>query len=241
MAYTAVNLGVANTLIKNVMQVAHGFSVGEIVGFNGTVWFLAKADNFADGLAIGLVTAVQDVNDFTVTVAGYVNSLSGLTAGDLYYLSPTVAGGVQTTMPSVVGQIVRPVYIAISTTEAFVMYWVGDVVTNTTPTGFTWNVVTTNTPMVKDNGYITTSGTITLSLPTSAAVGDIVQVAGSTGTGWIVTQAAGQSIQFGIDTTTVGVTGGLASLTATDGVELVCIVANTTFLVISSIGTITIN
>lgn len=241
MAYTAINTGFANTLIKNVSQVAHGFSVGDIVRFDGLIYVLAQADSFANSQAIGLVTNVADANNFTITVSGYVSSLSALTPGDLYYLDPAIAGGVTTTEPVTVGQVIRPVYIAISATEAFVMYWAGALITSAM-VPFAWNIVAgTSDTFVPNNGYVPTNVALTtFTMPATAAAGDVIRIGGNGTGGWSITQLASQSIQFGNVTTTVGVGGSLASTNAGDSVELLCIVANTTYIVLSSIGNITV-
>jgi hypothetical protein len=58
--------------------------------------------------------------------------------------------------------------------------------------------------------------------------------------GWTVAQGAGQEIFFGNTHTTVGAGGSLASTNAGDCITMVCLVANNTFYVVSSVGNITI-
>ena len=81
--------------------------------------------------------------------------------------------------------------------------------------------------MVPNYGYTTSLGTQTLlALPDSAAYGDVIEISGQGLAGWRVTQGAGQYIQYGAVTTTVGVTGYLESGTAQDSVKLLCIATN---------------
>ena len=108
--------------------------------------------------------------------------------------------------------------------------------------GFAWEEVTdASVSMAVNTGYLTNRGTlVTATLPTTAAVGDVVRVAGSGSGGWFIAQNADEIIHFlGTDTTT-GVGGSLASTVRYDAVELVCNVANTEWVVISSMGNITI-
>lgn len=107
--------------------------------------------------------------------------------------------------------------------------------------GLTWNVETgTSVAMVAENGYIANNaGTVTATLPASAAVGDTFRVTGLQGS-WVIAQNAGDTIHFGDQSTTTGAGGSLASTDSRDAVELVCVVANTDFQVISSVGNITI-
>lgn len=108
--------------------------------------------------------------------------------------------------------------------------------------GFTWNNTTgTTQSMSTDNGYISNNASqSTFTLPTTAAVGKVVAVAGSGAGGWILAQNASQYIQFGPLVTTTGTGGSLTSTNQFDSVQLVCIVANDGWSVISSIGNISI-
>jgi hypothetical protein len=92
-----------------------------------------------------------------------------------------------------------------------------------------------------NNGYIMNRGTlITGTLPAVAAQGTVIRVVGVGVGGWQIAQNAGQTIYFDSYTSTPGVTGYIASTLARDCVELLCIVANTEFQVMGSIGSITI-
>ena len=104
-----------------------------------------------------------------------------------------------------------------------------------------WTTETSSASMAVNNGYISNSASlITLTLPTTAAVGSLFYVTGQGAGGWKIAQNASQSINFGSSTTTVGTGGSLASTLTYDSVTIVCIVANTTFNVIASIGNITV-
>lgn len=109
--------------------------------------------------------------------------------------------------------------------------------------GLTWSVVTgTSQTAAINNGYIANNaGQVVVTLPTTAAVGSIIAVTGmNNATGWQIAQSSGQQVFFGSSSTTLGATGTLTSTATRDTVYLLCIVANTTFNVISSIGNITI-
>ena len=109
--------------------------------------------------------------------------------------------------------------------------------------GFIWAVTTIDlAPMLINHGYITNKAVTAcnLALPTTAAVGILLEVAGMGATGWVISQAANQMIHFGTLTTTTGVGGSLASTADRDCVRLVCTVANLEFEVISSVGNVTV-
>jgi hypothetical protein len=112
-----------------------------------------------------------------------------------------------------------------------------------TAAGITWSEVTADvTPIVVDNGYITNKAgsACALTLPTTAAVGDLFEIVGKGATGWTVVQASGQLIRLGSAVTTTGATGHLDSGNQYDCVSLVCTVANTTWTVKSSVGNLTL-
>lgn len=121
----------------------------------------------------------------------------------------------------------------------------GNTVTITTTGGssFTWTIVTVNTAMASNNGYIANAGSLLmLTLPTVSAVGDMIRVTGiNINLGWQVAQNAGQTIFYGNQTTTTGTGGYLASTLTYDCAELLCIAANTNWMVLSSIGNLTVN
>lgn len=105
-----------------------------------------------------------------------------------------------------------------------------------------WSVITADQNAVVNTGYICNkAGLLTLTLPTTAAVGSIIRVTGiNTALGWKIAQNSGQTIYFGSSATTTGATGSLASAAIRDTVEIVCVVANNDWNVLSSIGNITV-
>lgn len=108
--------------------------------------------------------------------------------------------------------------------------------------GLTWTVVTgtTQTAAVNNAYFANNAGLVTVTLPSTAAVGSVVAVAWMGAGGWKVAQAASVLIQFGNKVTTTGTGGSLASTASGDVVTMVCNVANTGWVVTSSIGNITI-
>lgn len=109
-------------------------------------------------------------------------------------------------------------------------------------TGITWNEVTgTSQSAAVNNGYIlNNSSLVTLTLPSTAAQGSIIEVAGKGSGGWKIAQNASQTIHFGNTNTTTGTGGSLASTNQYDSLTILCITANTDFIVLSSVGNITI-
>lgn len=118
----------------------------------------------------------------------------------------------------------------------------GSTVTFTGTGSVPWSIITADQTAAVNNGYICNKvGTLSLLLPATSAVGSTVRVTGmNTALGWKIIQAAGQQILFGTSSTTLGSGGSLASSATNDSIEIVCNVANTTWIVLSSIGNITV-
>jgi len=112
---------------------------------------------------------------------------------------------------------------------------------NATGGGMTWTEVTgTSQAAAVNNGYITNNaGLVTVTLPTTAALGSVVKVMGKSASGWKLAVGTGVTIYFGSSTTTV-TTGYLASTLQRDVVSVVCITANTEWEVDYAIGNLTV-
>lgn len=102
--------------------------------------------------------------------------------------------------------------------------------------GITWNTVTgTTQAAVINNGYFTNNaGTVTVTLPATAAVGSVVEVAGQGAGGWTLAANTGQTIIFGNVATSSG--GSWSSTHQNDTIKVVCQVANTTWQVTSAVS-----
>lgn len=99
---------------------------------------------------------------------------------------------------------------------------------------------TTSVTMTVNNAYVADNASlVTLTLPSTAAFGSVFQIVGKGAGGWKIGQAASQLIHIGNQVTTTGTGGSLASSNQWDSVQLVCVTANTTFVVFSSMGNIT--
>ena len=114
----------------------------------------------------------------------------------------------------------------------------GSITISATGGGVAWSTIAGTTQAAAvDNGYIIgNAGQTTVTLPATAAIGSRIQLMGSpTGVaGWILAANTGQTIKIGSATTSSA--GSLTSANQLDNVSVVCIVANTTWMVSSVIS-----
>lgn len=100
-------------------------------------------------------------------------------------------------------------------------------------------VTGTSATMAKGTAYVANNGSqVVLTLPTTAAVGTIIQVCGSGSGGWKIAQNASQQINSTATSTTSGTGGSLSSGGRYDCVELICGTANLAWSIKSSTGTL---
>ena len=105
----------------------------------------------------------------------------------------------------------------------------GGVTISGTGSGIGWTEVTSTTKaMVSDNGYIANnSSEVVFTLPTTAAVGTVINVVGKGSGGWKIEQNAGQNINIGDTASTAGTGGNVSSTNQHDSLQLLCVTANT--------------
>lgn len=103
-----------------------------------------------------------------------------------------------------------------------------------------WTEVTgTSQAAAINNGYIlNNAGLVTVTLPSTFAIGSIIRLGGKGAGGWSVVANAGDTIHFGNQDTSAG--GSLSSTNRYDTVELVAITANSDWLVLDSHGNLTV-
>ncbi len=176
------------------------------------------------------------------------NTITGITAANSAMLVSSSTGVPAMTATMTNGQIVIGSTGA-TPTPATLTAGNGITVTNgaasitiaSTGGGVTWtNVSGTTQTMVADNGYIANNvALVTMTLPATAAIGTILAVAGNGAGGWRIAQNASQNIKFGNQTTTTGVGGSVSSTNLYDCIEILCTVANTTWVVRAAQGNIT--
>jgi hypothetical protein len=108
--------------------------------------------------------------------------------------------------------------------------------------GMTWTNTTVNANIAVNNGYIANKGgLLTMTLPAASAVGTSFGITNiNTAAGWIIAQGANQYIRMGNLVTTVGAGGSLAAAALGDGFVAVCTETDLGWVVIQSMGNITL-
>jgi hypothetical protein len=112
---------------------------------------------------------------------------------------------------------------------------------NATGGGLAWNNVSgTSQTISVNNGYTNANGSLTtFTLPSTAAYGSVMSIVGVGSGGWTLVENSGQTIYFGNKAATT-TSGSLSSAHRRDCITLLCVVADTDFEVIDSIGNITV-
>ena len=214
---------------------------------NYTMHVPAANDTLVDLVGTQTLTH-KTLTDSTNVLGGVTMTLGSDATADVYYRN---SSGYLTRL----GQPGANEILGYDSTDAIPAYFVlgtGLTYTHSTHTlsasaaGFsppTTTVVTgTSQSASTNNNYITNNaGLVTVTTPTTCAVGDWFEVEGLGAGGWKIAQNASQNIHFGSTVTTTGTGGYLSSNNQYDSVSMTCAVANTTWLVDASVGNITVN
>lgn len=189
--------------------------------FLSTAWQITRSNN------------AMTVNGLLTAVTLAANNLSGTNTGDQNIFNSVVVSGqttVTTASPTQALTLVAGTNISLTTNNTS-----KSVTINATGSGsgITWNNVTgTSASMAVNNGYIANNAAlVTLTLPVTAAVGTTISVAGVGAGLWRIAQNASQFINFGNDVSTIGTSGYLQATNRYDSINLVCVVANTQWVV----------
>lgn len=87
-----------------IAQAAHGFSLGDVVRWDGGQWVLAQADSLehaGDGVRAGVVDAPVDDDTFALRNRGRMSWQHGLAVNTEAYLSDETPGALVTEAPAI--------------------------------------------------------------------------------------------------------------------------------------------
>lgn len=197
------------------------------------------------------VSTVGGTNNIEIAVADATTSSKGVIQADNTYFTVSsgtlsLASAPVNTLTGDTGGAIAPSSgnINIVGSSGFTFDGSGSTLTMNAPgsIGFTWTEVTgTSQAMAVSNGYVANNASlVTLTLPATAAIGDVVRVIGKGAGLYSIAQNAGQTINVVGSSTTTGVGGSLTAVEQWDAVEIRCITANTDWAVASMTGNFTI-
>lgn len=189
------------------------------VGYNALGAITSGAVNIALGYNAGSNYTSSESSNIMIGHPGVIAESNTIRIGDGSTQTKFFTTGVNGTSITPAGTVVVSSSGQLGSVSSVPMSWV--------------NTVTNTQQMAVNTGYISNDGAtlVTFTLPSTAAIGDSVQVLGK-GTGlWTIAQNSGQTIHFGSLNTTTGATGTLSSTLQYDCVRLRCITANTDWIV----------
>jgi hypothetical protein len=113
---------------------------------------------------------------------------------------------------------------------------------NVTGQGSEFTVVTADTAMNVNQGYITNkAGTAaSMTLPSTAVVGSQITVLGLGATGWVIAQNAGQTVHMNATNSTTGAGGSTTNTSRYQSITLICVIANTDWEIVYTSDAVTI-
>lgn len=98
-------------------------------------------------------------------------------------------------------------------------------------------ITTTTVALVADNAYgLNNASQVVSTLPSTAAVGTVIEIVGIGAGGWRLALNASQQVHFGNISTTIGTGGRIDSTFRRDTISIRCVVANTEWVVVNAVG-----
>lgn len=207
-------------------------SAGTILRANGTNW-VASTATFADTYSAS-----------TLLYSNGANTVTGLATANSAVLVTNSSGvpawsGTMTNGQLIIGNTSGTPTAATLTAGSGVSIsnGAGTITISASTSGLTWTTVSGTTQSAAVNsGYITNNaGAVTVTLPTTFAVGDTVTVKGLGAGGWVLAAGTATTIRMGSSVTSSA--GSLTSANQYDTVKVTGLVANTTWSVDYALST----
>lgn len=135
--------GGGDAIKKRYNQSAHGFAVGQVIAYDGSNFVLKSAAQGDTNETLGLVSRIDDINNFTLTYSGFFDatSLTGLSANTVYFVSAAVAGAITPNAPIGLGEENRPILIMQTPTTGIVVQYRGQIIESVSGSSGNTNVI----------------------------------------------------------------------------------------------------
>ncbi len=207
-------------------------STGTILRADGTNWVQSTA-TFADTYSAS-----------TILYSNGTNTVTGLTTANSAALVTNSSGvpawsGSMTNGQLIIGSTSATPTAATLTagTGISITNGAGSITISSSTSGMTWTTVSGTTQSAAvNNGYITNNaGAVTVTLPTTFAAGDAIEVKGLGAGGWVLAAGTATTIRIGSSVTSSA--GSLTSANQYDTVKVTGLVANTTWSVDYALST----
>ena len=118
-------------IYKQFTQTTHGFSVGDVLGYNGTEFVKVNTTTAATIEPLGMVTKVVDSDTFNLTFSGLIDTISitdisgnTISGGTVYYLS-SISGKVSPNKPTNYTELSKPMLVGLSGDTGVVLQYRG--------------------------------------------------------------------------------------------------------------------
>jgi hypothetical protein len=228
-------------------------ALGYYAGYNAgagssSIWINNDGANESNTLRIGAGTG-NGTRELNAAYIHGIYSKSPAAATTSVVLIDSV-GKLGSTALATNGQVLigstgaAPVWAAITSTGSTVSVTngAGSIDLEVITSGIAWSREAGAAVAASDNhGYVNVNaGLTTITLPATSVLGTTIEILGEGAGGWTIAQNAGQNIQYGNVSTTIGAGGSLSSSNRYDTVTLKCRVANTTWSVVSSVGVLNV-
>lgn len=173
--------GSGERIEKEILQINHGFAVGDVLSTSGGTYIKALAQQ-EEPEALGIVTVTGGSDVFTLTYAGYTEAINLMSdvngnplSGDtIYYLSDTLEGKLTSVEPVSVDDVRKPmIYIIESGTSGNIFQVRGDLVDSGSTSGGDTNVQVVNSGGGIEVGITPNAGD-TVELRTLVGSGDTI-------------------------------------------------------------------
>ena len=133
-----------NRMVISVTHTSHGFDSGELgkpmrsSGVNGR-FIVARANSAVNAEVVGVLTSVEDANNYTITSTGIVDVAEAIpdaaTAGQVLFVAEADDTVLTATEPTAVGAVSKPVAVIIEqNAKMLLIHYRGEVITTGTDT-----------------------------------------------------------------------------------------------------------